>query len=212
MRRALPISLLACALASSAWAAAGARLTLRLEGRLLDADGGPMDGTYLLDFRVIVAPQKGSEMWRESQYVAVKGGSFAAELGLAAPLPDALLGEVYRVEAHVPAGLPWKPVLSFARLKVPSFAPKKEAKQIRRRIQALGQDAQESRADEGEAGVRIYEVRAGDTLRSIAGKLYGDEERWSDLYKENQDRLQRGGDPVPGQRLVVPKSGRAEKP
>jgi len=231
MKRALSISLLACALASSAWAAAGARLTLHLDGRLLDAGGGPMDGTYLLDFRVFVAPQEGSEIWRESQYVLVKEGFFAVELGLASPLPERLLGEVYRVEAHAPAGLPWKPVLSFARLKLPSSdqkirrleenidyfkrsaeRAKKEVEQFRSRVQALEKAVQESRADEGETSVRIYEVRPGDTLRSIAGKLYGDEELWSDLYEENHDRLQRGGDPVPGQRLVVPKIRQAAKP
>jgi nucleoid-associated protein YgaU len=29
-------------------------------------------------------------------------------------------------------------------------------------------------------------VRPGDTLRSIAARLYGNEDRWSDLYRANR--------------------------
>lgn len=33
---------------------------------------------------------------------------------------------------------------------------------------------------------RKYVVRPGDTLRSIAARLYGNEDRWSDLYRANR--------------------------
>lgn len=51
----------------------------------------------------------------------------------------------------------------------------------------------------------VYEVKAGDTLRSIAKKLYGNPERWYDLYNLNQDRLGPMGYVSPGQILVLPK-------
>ncbi len=48
-----------------------------------------------------------------------------------------------------------------------------------------------------------YTVQEGDTLKSIAKALYGDEEKWDDLLKANQDHI-RQGMVVPGQVLVVP--------
>ena len=54
---------------------------------------------------------------------------------------------------------------------------------------------------------RIYQVLAGDTLRSVAVKLYGDAERWIDLYQANDDRISRGGELIAGQRLLVPREG-----
>lgn len=78
----------------------------------------------------------------------------------------------------------------------------KEAEQSRARLEAVERTLRQGGAAPGAA--RIYEVQNGDTLRSIAVKLYGDAERWTELYEANSDRLQRGGDPVSGQRLVVP--------
>ena len=42
--------------------------------------------------------------------------------------------------------------------------------------------------DSGSQGP-VYEVQAGDTLKSIAQKLYGNAELWYDLYYPNRDRL-----------------------
>ena len=58
-------------------------------------------------------------------------------------------------------------------------------------------------------GSRIYEAQEGDTLRSIAQKVYGSPERWADIYEANRDRLQRGGDPVSGQKIVIPRDGKS---
>jgi nucleoid-associated protein YgaU len=32
-------------------------------------------------------------------------------------------------------------------------------------------------------------VRSGDTLRSIAARFYGDERRWSDIYRANRKAI-----------------------
>ena len=55
----------------------------------------------------------------------------------------------------------------------------------------------------GELG-STYEVKAGDTLKSIAQKLYGNAELWYDLYYLNRDRLGPMGHLFPGQILVLP--------
>src|SRR5207302_8716794 len=55
----------------------------------------------------------------------------------------------------------------------------------------------------GEVGT-TYEVKPGDTLKSIAQKLYGKSELWYDLYYLNRDRLGPMGHLFPGQILVLP--------
>ena len=47
-------------------------------------------------------------------------------------------------------------------------------------------------------------VQNGDTLKSIAQKLYGNAELWYDLYYLNRDRLGPMGHLFPGQILVLP--------
>jgi LysM repeat protein len=50
----------------------------------------------------------------------------------------------------------------------------------------------------------VYQVQAGDTLKSIAQKLYGNAELWYDLYYLNRDRLGPMGHLFTGQTLVLP--------
>ena len=50
---------------------------------------------------------------------------------------------------------------------------------------------------------KAYQVQEGDTLSSIAQKLYGDPNRWRDIYKANQDEIERGAI-APGQILTIP--------
>lgn len=57
----------------------------------------------------------------------------------------------------------------------------------------------------------VYEVQPGDTLKSIAQKLYGNAELWYDLYYPNRDRLGPMGHLFPGQRLVVPAPNAGER-
>ncbi len=90
-----------------------------------------------------------------------------------------------------------------ARKAPPAPAAEKEAI---RRLQTELETARaqlESRKASQPGG--IYQVQTGDTLESIANKIYGNPERWVDLYKANDDRILRGGDLIPGQRLILPR-------
>ncbi|MFE5812965.1 MBL fold metallo-hydrolase [Streptomyces sp. NPDC056479] len=55
-------------------------------------------------------------------------------------------------------------------------------------------------------GGASYQAARGDTLRSIAGRFLGSEQRWTELYRLNRKILDRSGEPRPGQRLELPES------
>jgi nucleoid-associated protein YgaU len=47
-------------------------------------------------------------------------------------------------------------------------------------------------------------VRRGDTLRSIARDVYGDEQRWLAIYRANRARIHDPDNLRVGSRLVIP--------
>lgn len=49
-----------------------------------------------------------------------------------------------------------------------------------------------------------YVVKEGDTLENIAASVYGNSERWPEIYRANSGSLGRGGEVKPGQVLVLP--------
>lgn len=51
---------------------------------------------------------------------------------------------------------------------------------------------------------RTYRVREGDTLASIAQNLYGDRNRWRDIFAANRDILPRSNSLQVGQELYIP--------
>lgn len=55
------------------------------------------------------------------------------------------------------------------------------------------------------AGSRVtsYRVVPGESLQSIAEKIYNDPNRWQDIYNANKDKIRRGS-VEPGQVLVIP--------
>jgi LysM repeat protein len=57
----------------------------------------------------------------------------------------------------------------------------------------------------------VYTVQAGDTLKSVAQKLYGKADLWYDLYYLNRDRLGPMGHLFPGQILVLPTPSAGDK-
>lgn len=93
------------------------------------------------------------------------------------------------------------------KFKVAAEKSQKEAERAQKRLDTL-EHAVRVRALPY-SGSRIYEAKEGDTLRSIAQKVYGGEERWAEIYEANRDRLQRGGDPVAGQKIVIPRDGKS---
>jgi len=50
----------------------------------------------------------------------------------------------------------------------------------------------------------IYVVQKGDTLESIARKVYNDSSKWVDIYKANQKNIGREGEVQEGQILIIP--------
>lgn len=64
--------------------------------------------------------------------------------------------------------------------------------------------AQQARPQQPAARRTSYVVKEGDTLESIAASVYGDAERWPDIYRANSGSLGRGGEVKPGQVLSLP--------
>lgn len=52
--------------------------------------------------------------------------------------------------------------------------------------------------------VRTVKVERGDSLRKLAQRIYGDQNRWRDLYEANRNVLRRPDDMRAGQVLIVP--------
>ncbi|MFA5141207.1 MAG: LysM peptidoglycan-binding domain-containing protein [Elusimicrobiota bacterium] len=89
------------------------------------------------------------------------------------------------------------------RLREEARSSKEEAEKARARVDTL--ELRLGAVPVQEKSSRVYVVKPGDTLRSIAQEVYGSAEGWAELYRANDDRIQRGGELVPGQLLVVPK-------
>lgn len=51
---------------------------------------------------------------------------------------------------------------------------------------------------------KTYTVKKGDTLKSVAQKIYGDSSKWVEIYKVNSADIGRGGQIKPGQVLTLP--------
>ena len=56
---------------------------------------------------------------------------------------------------------------------------------------------------------QVYVVQAGDTLWSIAQRLYGNPLMWSHIYYANQSQIHDPNEIYPGQNLTIPKAGTA---
>jgi nucleoid-associated protein YgaU len=50
----------------------------------------------------------------------------------------------------------------------------------------------------------LYTVVAGDTLRSIAQQIYGDENQWQRIFDENRDQISNPDVISVGQVLIIP--------
>jgi len=51
----------------------------------------------------------------------------------------------------------------------------------------------------------VYEVRSGDSLSKISKQVYGDANRYNDIFKANTDQLNDPNKIQPGQKLKIPK-------
>ncbi|MBI4346752.1 MAG: LysM peptidoglycan-binding domain-containing protein [Elusimicrobia bacterium] len=127
---------------------------------------------------------------------AVPAAPAAPPPGAAAPPAPPLPPRLRRA----PAPPTPEPKTEPARAAKPA-APSEETERLKRRVEAL---ERKLAPQAPRAVTNIYEVVPGDTLQSISQKLWGDASRWTELYRANADRVQRGGYVEPGQRLVVP--------
>jgi tetratricopeptide (TPR) repeat protein len=84
-------------------------------------------------------------------------------------------------------------------------------KALRARMDASALDASKQLERSGmlEAGIQpalpTVRVERHDTLRKIAQRIYGNQDRWKDIYDANRNVLRRPEDVKVGQVLVVPK-------
>lgn len=51
---------------------------------------------------------------------------------------------------------------------------------------------------------KVYFVRQGETLKSIARLVYGREEMWDDIYRANQHLMKNPDDLTPGMKILIP--------
>lgn len=66
------------------------------------------------------------------------------------------------------------------------------------------QEVSSSPAQGDASASRVHEVRAGDTLWSIAAHNLGDPTLWAALYHANRDQIKDPTRVYPGQRLAIP--------
>ncbi|MBU2574423.1 MAG: LysM peptidoglycan-binding domain-containing protein [Elusimicrobia bacterium] len=95
-------------------------------------------------------------------------------------------------------------------LKAELERSRKEADSFKERLISLEKKGKErtvvrpSAVQAPEGRIKAYLVQEGDTLESIAGKVYGEASKWPAIYKANAGALGRGGEVKPGQTLVIP--------
>lgn len=72
------------------------------------------------------------------------------------------------------------------------------------RAQALDAREAEMQRREAAPAPRSYTVQAGDSLRKIAARMYGDEMRWKEIYEANRAQIKNPDIIHPGQTFVIP--------
>jgi nucleoid-associated protein YgaU len=61
-----------------------------------------------------------------------------------------------------------------------------------------------AQAPAGAAVTRTYTVVAGDSLSKISKKIYGDANRWKEIFQANKDKIKNPDLIYPGQVLKIP--------
>ncbi|MBI4802381.1 MAG: hypothetical protein HY796_07635, partial [Elusimicrobia bacterium] len=83
---------------------------LNYQGRLVDANGNPLSGTYSLTFRIYDAASAGTLIWNETQSLALDNGIFNASLGASTALaPSVFSSDTRYLEVQVGADSPMTP-------------------------------------------------------------------------------------------------------
>jgi hypothetical protein len=103
MNKALMASfVIVIALSATIIMAAGENKQISLQGKLMDASGKPLDGTYAVKFDLYATDTGGTSLWNEVQSVTVSKGLFQTQLGSVTPFPATVTFDVpYWVEITV---------------------------------------------------------------------------------------------------------------
>lgn len=114
----LALVLAACLGPGARPAHCGVPMLINYQGQLSNG-GGPVNGTFAMDFALYAAESGGSPLWSESYAsIAVTGGVFTVLLGGATPLPVGSLftGSVLWIETTVDGNMmaPRRPIVSVA--------------------------------------------------------------------------------------------------
>ena len=99
------------------------------------------------------------------------------------------------------------PVSEPEQLKLELERSRKEAESLRNKLINLeekGKKKEAAPAGGSDPGVKVYVVRAGDTLETIAAKVYGDASKWPQLYKANPGAVGRSGEVKAEVALTIP--------
>jgi len=65
-------------------------------------------------------------------------------------------------------------------------------------------DVQGGSSSTAPGSVRTYTVKAGDSLSRIARQIYGDMNRWREIFEANRDRIENPDLIQPGWTLRIP--------
>ena len=187
---------------------------LRLQGRFTDTRI-PLTDNLPIRFSIWdSADGFGNLLWEDIQNVSVNNDIFQVLLGKAKTLTPAVFSGGDRwIELQIGLDAPLKP-----RYKIPSQYIRAQitavqpvpmsvavpAVAIPEKEKARTAKKKRTAAPSEESLGPVYQVQSGDTLKSIAQKLYGNSERWYDLYYLNRDRLGPMGHLSTGQTLVLP--------
>ncbi len=101
IRQLIPLAILLAAVPAQA------RSLLEVQGRLQDAGGRSLSGTYLLKFSLLDAIDGSKRAWQEARYVKAVDGMFTNILGDKSEIPSQLRVNGYRLKFEVPPGTGW---------------------------------------------------------------------------------------------------------
>lgn len=207
---------------------------LEFKGKLTDSAQQPLTGTFLVTFKLLDAIDNGNGEWEESRYVRAVDGNFSAVLGDKKAIPKRMRTHGYRMKFETLLATGWNismvepprwlgapetpptqtdPTQAAQTSAFPMEHPdsareaeraRVEVEKYKKRLEAL-EKVIEKNAESKTPRANIYVVKHNDTLRSIAQKLFGNAVHWIDIYRANSDRIRRGGELVPGQKLLIPK-------
>ena len=97
-------------LTALAAAALAVPTTLTHQGRLLDADGRPVEGIHAFDFALFEGPVGGAPVWTESADLSLSQGLYTTDLGTVSPLDSRVFdGRTLYLQVTIDGGAPMLP-------------------------------------------------------------------------------------------------------